>query len=237
MSTRFILTAVSLSLAAGAASAGTFSFAADANEDGPNLQGAPTTANTFTIADGSTKNFDGSVQVDFKWDPDEDGPAGAVTIPAYLTLNAESKSYSKLGFGGTWIHTYSVAGTYNFRQISDGTLIFTAAFSNAVWTSVSADEFRWGQTASLQSSDTTDSGISFTAGPALGAIDLSFSEDFTFSLSALSAVGGGTVGLAADGTPTSSWVSEASWSAQAVPAPGAVVLAGLGGLLCARRRR
>lgn len=222
---------------AGIASAGTFSFAADANQDGPVLQGGPTTANTSFVRDGATQNSDGSVQIDFRWDPDEDGPLGPLVIPSRLVLQAESKIYTKTNFAGMWIHSYTFGGSYEFRRLSDDAVVFSATFSNALWTSVSSSEFAWGQTATLQSSDTTDGGITFLAGPALPALDLSQSEDFAFTLTNLTSLGGGAVGINASGAPLAFWKSEASWSAQAIPAPGAVVLTMVGGLVAGRRRR
>lgn len=229
--------AVVIGVLAGMSSAGTFSFAADSNQDGPVLQGGPTTANTSLVRDGAPQNTDGTVQVDFRWDPDEDGPLGPVVIPSRLSLLAESKAYSKTNFAGVWIHTYTFGGSYEFRRLSDDALVFSSTFANAVWTTVSNSEFAWGQTATIQSSDTTDPTITFTAGPALPPVDLSQSEDFAFTLTNLQSIGGGTVGISGNGAPLAFWRSEASWSAQAVPAPGAVLLTAVGGGLALSRRR
>ncbi len=224
--------------ACGVAWADTFSFAADSNLDGPILRGEPTTANTSKILDGSPLNLDGTVIVDFRWDPDEDGPLNPVTIESQFDLLAESTNYSKANFSGIWIHTYTFGGSYEFRRTSDNVLVFSATFAKAVFTTVSAGEFSWGQTASIQSSDSTDPTITFTPGPALGPLDLSQSEDFAFTLTNLRTGAGGQVGVNGSGAPTDTWRSEASWSAQAIPAPGATVLSLIGaGLAVGRRKR
>jgi hypothetical protein len=224
-------------LLAGAASAGTFSFASDDNADGPVLQGVSSQTGSSLMTDGASLNLDNGVQVDFAYDIDENAASAAIKVPAIFTMSAQSISYSKSNFGGVWIHTYAFAGSYEFHRQSDGALIFSAGFKNAVWTSVSGSEFAWGQTATLQSSDDIDAAISFVAGPVINGIDLSASEDFVFTLSNLRSNTGGAVGVNAQGTPQVAWSSEASWSAQAVPAPGAVVLAAAGGLIAGRRRR
>lgn len=221
---------------AGMAQASTFSFAADTNFDGPILQGGPTTANTSLIRDGSTQNSDGTVQVNFTWDPDGDGPGGSVVIPSKLELLADSTSYSKINVGGIWIHTYVFKGSYEFRQQSDNAMLMSVAFNSGVWTSASASEFAWGSTATLQCSEGIDGSLSFTAGAPLGFIDLSSSENFAFTLTDIRTLnGGGPVPIGADGTPQAFWKSEASWSAQAVPAPGAMALTLLAGGLVLRR--
>ncbi|MBL8964759.1 MAG: hypothetical protein KF787_11390 [Phycisphaeraceae bacterium] len=223
---------------AGAAQASTFSFAADSNFDGPILQGGPTTSNTSLIRDGSSQNSDGAVQVNFTWDPDGDGPGGSVVIPSRLELLASSTLYSKTNVAGIWIHTYTFQGSYEFRQQSDNVLVMAVQFGSAVWTSVSASEFTWGSTATLQSSEQIDGSIAFASGAPLGFIDLSSSENFAFTLTDLRSLnGGGLVEIESDGTPRSLWKAEASWSAQAVPAPGAMALTLIAGSLVLRRKR
>lgn len=234
---RTVMSGVLVGALAGLASAGTFSFAADTNQDGPNLQGGPTTADTSLVRDGGTQNGDGIVQIDFRFDPDEDGPAAPVVIPSRLVMLAESTSYSKSSFAGMWIHSYTLGGSYEFRRLSDDAMVFSAKFAKALWTTVSSSEFSWGQTATIQSADSTDPAIQFLAGPVLPALDLSTSEDFAFTLTSLVSASGGDVGINASGAPLSFWRSEASWSAQAVPAPGALVLTGAAGGLMLRRRR
>ena len=87
----------------------------------------------------------------------------------------------------------------------------------------------------MQGNDDTGA-LTFATFGALSDIDVSQLRDFAFSLSNVRLANGNRVPVeqGALGTP---WKAEASFSAHAVPAPGAITLAGLGGLVMARRRR
>jgi hypothetical protein len=98
---------------------------------------------------------------------------------------------------------------------------------------------RLGATGSILMS--SDISFGFTAGPALNAIlapgrTLSNPQESVFTVTDLLVTGGGP--LVSDGVMRS-WSANASYSgnSEVVPAPGAIALAGLGGLLVARRKR
>lgn len=95
-------------------------------------------------------------------------------------------------------------------------------------------------TNSLQFS--TPDGFTYTAGPALNAwmtpgSILSAYQEASFSLTDVQAVGGGN--FIGPGGVFRSFTANSSYSGntEVIPAPGAIALAGMGGLLAARRRR
>ena len=224
-------------LAAGAANADFFSFASGGNPDGPTFRGGPGSVPFGVISDGSSLDLGGSVTVDFLWDQDEDGPGAAVVIPSTFTLTATSGTYQTTSFAGQVIHNFTMSGNYTFRRQSDNAVVMTVNFANALFTSWSTSTAELGQTATLISNIDVDPTLTFTAGPALGSAAFTQSPDFAFTLTALRDNNGGRAGTTPNGGFAEAWRSEGSWSAQAIPAPGALALAGIAMVSVARRRR
>lgn len=223
-----------LTLAGASAQATTFSFSSDRNTDGPTLA----SLQSGSVIDGRPFDLGGQVIVDFFYDLDEDGPGGAGVIPAAFEFTAAVKDYSVTPIAGNFMHSWSLEGQYKFIELTTGQTFFTATFANALMSNFSDSATLLSKSGSMQSSKAADLALSFTMGGALAGLDLTSLPNFSFTMTALrSAANGGRVAVAPDGRFLSPWKSESSWSARAVPAPGALALVGLGGLLVARRKR
>jgi MYXO-CTERM domain-containing protein len=94
-----------------------------------------------------------------------------------------------------------------------------------------------GRSGQIQANDQADPSLSFSTGGVLADIDVSQQRDFAFSLSNVQLANGNRVPVTANGISTVPWSAEGSFSASAIPAPGALALAGLGMIATARRRR
>lgn len=128
-----------------------------------------------------------------------------------------------------------VSGTFTIYDMSTGSRrdIITGASQNGAFVRVLG-------TNSLQFA--TPDGFTYLAGPALTALlapgrELSPYQEASFSLTDIQTVGGGAF-IAPDGS-FRSFTANSSYSGntEVIPAPGALALAGLGGLMVARRRR
>lgn len=223
-----------LTLAAAAAQATTFSFSSDRNTDGPTLASLA----SGSVRDGRPFDLGGTVIVDFLYDVDEDGPAGPGIIPASFELDASVTGYAMTPFAGNFIHSWTLEGTFRFIELTSGEAFFSAAFGNALLTNFSDSPTLLAASGSLLSNSSADPALTFTTAGPLAGMDVSAGEDFSFSLSALrGSADGARVPIAADGGFLTSWKAEGSWSARAVPAPGAMALLGLGAMILARRQR
>lgn len=230
-----LLTTAALSVAmTSAAQAGFFSFASDANRDGPTFQGLG-----LNVRDGGQSSLDGSVNVLFRYDADEDGPNPSIDIAARMELNARIRDYARPAFSSLSIHSYLASGSYSFFEARTGDLILRVEFSKAAFTSVSTAEGSWGATANIIADEKIDPALAFIAGPALGGGVFNANKNFNFTLTGLrTAVAGADVPVAGtSGEATERWISEGSWSARAIPAPAGIGALSVVGLLAARRRR
>lgn len=223
-----------LTLAGATAQATTFSFSSDRNTDGPTLA----SLQSGSVIDGRPFDLGGQVVVDFFYDLDENGPGGAGVIPAAFEFSAAIKSYTVTSVAGNFLHSWTLEGQYKFIELTTGQTFFTATFANALMSNFSDSAALLSKSGSMQSNLAADAALAFTTGGALAGLDVTGLPDFGFTMTALrSAANGGRVAVAADGRFLSPWKSESSWSARAVPAPGALALVGLGGLLLARGRK
>lgn len=229
---RLLSAAVAVVLAGSAANAGFFSFASDSNGNGPSFQGRE-----FGIRDGAPSDLDTSVNVIFRYDADEDGPAPSIDVPARFSMIGTLRDYGRLPFSTLSIHSYLMAGSYQFNSIATGELLLRVDFNRAVFTSVSNSADRWGMTANFSADERNDPTLTFTPGAALAAANLTQLENFDFTLTAIRVPPGNeTPTVGALGAALQPWISEGSWSARAVPTPGALALGAMG-LVTARRRR
>lgn len=223
-----------LALAAGSAQAAFFSFASDTNQNGPTFRN--TGANGSTLNDGGTLNTNGSVNGPLLADLDEDGPNAPISINARFTFNGSLSNYQAISLSSGFLHTFRVNGTFSFLDAATSGNVMTATFANAVFASYSNTASTLGRTASIQANAGTDPTLAFSFGGALGTESLPEDENFVFTLTSLRNSSGGFVTVTPNGT-LGDLRSEGSFSAAAIPAPGAVALLGLGGLIVARRRR
>jgi MYXO-CTERM domain-containing protein len=223
-------------LSALAAADTTFSFASDSNNDGPTFEGlAPS-----SIVDGEALDASGDVIVDLLFDANGDLPGGGSSFNSFFNFDADTTDYNVTAFGGNFIHSWTMSGSFDFVETGTGLTVLTIAFENALLTSFSSSSTALGTTATLQSSEDVDPGLAFTPGNpliGLGITDLSANEGFAFTLTNIVSLAGGSVGLTQQGAFVGDWQSEGSFSAVAVPAPGALAMLGLAALAGRRRRR
>lgn len=220
------------------ARADTFSFASGSNADGPIFAGAPSIPPAIgSFTDGQHLNVDHMVMVDLVWDADEDGPAPAAVLPALFTFRAQLLSYTSIPVDGAFLHSYTATGFIDFVDPNTFERILRINYRNALFTSWSDSASLWGQTAALQGHLGVDPNLVFLPGPSLPGRILTESEDFAFDLTNIRTDDGARVPINANGGILDTWLSEGSFSAQAVPAPGTAALALLAGMVAARRRR
>lgn len=232
--------ALIVGLGASVAHADFFSFASDLNPDGPTLSGPPgMPPGLGGVFDAAALNPDNAVTVNLLWDADEDGPGAATSISALFVMQMNFTSYTAFPIGGNFLHSYTGGGFFDFVNPASGASILRVQFENALFSSWSPTPLAWGPTATIQTSYATDPTLTFIPGPTgpLAGRDLSTSEEFAFTLTALRALGGGAVPVAQGGMVMAPWASESSWSARAIPAPGTLMLALAGLGVLARRRR
>lgn len=234
---------VSLVLAASSAQATTFSFASDSDNSAFTWAGL---RNAITNGSSPLSNSI-TLVID-----DENGPAPSLTYSVAFNANFQiSFANSTAVGGGRFLHAYDVnasvpEGAAQFSFVNpDGSTLLTATFTGGSLSALGTQN-AWGTTGGVDATDITGQVTYTWFGPDLAAYGL-FSgqssvgtDDATFTLTNLQTVGGGAgVTLGSGGLPGANWVSEGSFSGTArfVPAPGAMVLMGLGGLVMARRRR
>ncbi|MFA6046187.1 MAG: hypothetical protein WC718_14480 [Phycisphaerales bacterium] len=238
LQTGITLSVALLASLAGTAKADFFSFASDRNGQGPIFQGVGATPPASGgINDASALNPGNRVNTQLLWDADQNGPNPAVVIPAYFTFQASLSNPAVAPIGGGFLESWTATGQYEFRDPANNAVILRVQFNNAAFVSFSDSQGLLGETATLQSSGATDSGLTFTGFGPLAGRDFSTLRTQSFTLTALRGAQGGRAPINQGGFILPGWVSEGSWSASAVPAPGALALGGLGGLLIFRRER
>ena len=222
---------------AATANAAYISFASDTNHAGPTFISNNTQVPTFR--DGGPATVGGKVALKLLVDADEDGPGPAVSYDIFMNFNATLTNYNAHNFAGSWIHEYTAFGRYEFVDANSGALLLGVNFNRALFTSWSATQGFLGTSATLQSNLGPDDDGQYE-----GSLVNQFSivNDWAFTLTNLRATSvkpGDVVPVGNDGSHRYDWKSEGSYSATLalVPAPGALALAGLGGLIAARRRR
>lgn len=221
-----------LALAATSANAAYFSFASD------NL------SSESTFKGGGSSMGSGLLngKVDLLID-DNNGVLPTITFNG-TTFSAGFSDITLRGsstFAGVTTLVYSLSGEFSFTN--GGQNLLSVSFVDAVM-SVQSKNNKWMTTGSVLGSDQFTT-VTATTDLNMAAYDLAAGTlkdvDFAFGLTALKTVGG-SAGVAIDEIsklPTARWEAEASYNGTAsmIPAPGSLALAGLGGLMCARRRR
>jgi uncharacterized protein (TIGR03382 family) len=234
---------MALALAAGSASAGSFSFRSDDNHRGWTFQGVGNIITASAQLDAYQLLVD-----------DHNGPLAPLQFDVRMQAEFEITPTGVVNVFGTTLHTYALNGGFTFRDWNTNLPLLIVGVQNGAMTSLGTP-IAWGASGNLQGSDVfvpQAGGSSVTynwfgpdlpgyqvfAGTSIGI------DDFGFTLTSI--VSASTTGLPVTGTPLDRfglplvpWVSEGSFSGTAyfVPTPGAMALAGLGGAALLRRRR
>jgi len=233
--------AMALVLAAGAAQGvTTFSFASDSDNSSFTWRGEGN-----SISQGSTNGNQLVLVID-----DGNGPAPALTFNVSFFSNLSlSPSASIPAGGGRFLHTYGVntvaaeTSSFDFR-LPTGEVLLSATIVSGSFSALGG-QGSWGSAAGLAATDTATAQVQYTwNGPNLAAYGLTTGavsqgiDDAAFSFTNLQNAQGGAGATLINELP-GQWFSEGSFSGTAnfVPAPGAMALLGLGGLVVSRRRR
>jgi hypothetical protein len=223
-----------------------FSFASDSNNDGPTFAGERHDMLGNELFDAAGHDAGGSVMVGLFVDANGDDPGGGSVFDAIFDFEAVTTGYSVSSFAGGFVHQWSMEGFFSFTETGTGLEVLRISFANALFTSFSNDQFALGQTATIQTSISVDSSLSFDAGEplaGLGITDAALSErqGFAFTLTNLRSpeFPGQVLHLFENGDFTHHWVSEGSFSASAVPGPGSWAIGAIGLFAggCGSRRR
>lgn len=198
----------------------TLSFASDDNHDGPTFRGNSGGSAPSDLVEASGLSIDGIVNVDLMVDKNGDATGGVVTLPSRFFFAGSISGYTLTPRGSGWVIQWDVNGSFAFTDATTNALLLTVNFDNALLTTFSPNINTLGQTATLQSSNDVDSGLSFTATSlflskvGVSAFSLSNSEDFAFTFTNLRNIdGGGGLPMIDHGLFLRNWASEGSFSA------------------------
>lgn len=206
------------------ASAVTFSFASDDNDDGPTFVGNSGGSLPDDLNEASAFSLDGSVDVTLLVDVNEDAAGGVTAFKTRLFFAGRISNYGLRARGAGWVHTWDVEGEYLFVDAASGAPILAVVFGNGLLSTASGNIAALGDSASLQTSEAVDPAISFktfTPLHAIGVFDFNVrrSENFAFTLTHLRASparGGGPARID-HGQFLGDWLAEGSYSAHARP--------------------
>jgi hypothetical protein len=227
-----------LTLAAGSAHAAFFSFAS----------GSASGAWTFT---GSGANFSsglGAMPVTFLID-DRNGVLPTIQVSSRFEASITLSHAGSLPLGGgTFSHNYLANGSFTLIDAAAGTPLLTTQFNNALFTA-RGGEASWFTTAALQGDGNGNGSVNMMWSganlPGYGLTPGPLAEaSFAFAMAALNTSGAIPYNfqnpgapLGAGSLPSTTWWSEASFTAAAIPAPGAGMILLMAGAFAARRRR
>lgn len=229
------LAILAVGVLAGSSQAALFSFASDNDH----------TSWTFTGGGGLVRDAQDPLDPQILLVDDHNGPLPAIPFAVEFQANFTIAHLASVPLGGGFIHNYSLNGTFSFVDAAGNTLL-SATVSNGAFTAIGGAN-SWYSTSTIQANDNPDGGsVVYTwNGSAIPGYDLlpgqsNGQDDMAFTLSALNARG---LDVALDPQtflPSAEWTSEGSYSGTArnfIPAPGAAMIATLGGLVALRRRR
>lgn len=209
------------------ASAVTLSFASDDNHDGPTFRGNSGGSQPNDLNDAAVLSLDGTVDVDLRVDTNGDLSGGVIVLPSRFAFAGNISGFTLTARGSGWVIQWDVTGSFTFTDTASGGLLLTVTFDNALLTTYSPNVFTLGQTATLQTSDDLDGGLTFRATSlfkeltGVGNLALSNSEDFAFTFTHIRDIdSGGGLPRIDHGLFLRNWASEGSFSAHAT---GAVI--------------
>lgn len=233
---RAALALIAVGCLASSSQAAFFSFASDNDH----------TSWTFTGMGASVRDAQDPADPQILLIDDHNGPLPALPIAVEFEANFTISYLASVPLGGgAFIHNYALNGSFEYLDASGAVLLHCDVMNGAL--TALGGEFNWYSTSTIQANDNPNGGsVVYTwNGPALPEYDLIPGQslgrdDMAFTLTSLNFEGGDVTLDRQTFLPNVQWVSEGSYSGSArnfVPAPGAAVIAGLGGLLAFRRRR
>jgi uncharacterized protein (TIGR03382 family) len=177
---------------------------------------------------------------------DHNGPLPAIPIAVEFQADFQITYIASVPLGGAFIHNYSLNGTFSFVD-GRGNTILSATVTNGALTAIGG-ALSWYSTSTIQATDgnaNQNNSVVYTwNGGDMPGYDLlngvSFGpDDMAFTLTSLNASAMDVVLDPATHLPVTEWNSEGSYSGTShfIPAPGAAMILGLGGLVATRRRR
>lgn len=198
---------------------------------------------TFSGAGSTIRDADDPTDLVTLLLDDDSGPLPTLSFQAEFEANFTLTYVASVPLGnGSFIHTYSIAGTFGFLDALNGNQpLLMGTLQGGTFTTL-GDQTNWFSTASIQGNDNAFGGaVSYTwLGPAQPGYILpglqAGPDTMGFTLTLLNS-GGPGVALGANQFPALAWNSEGSFSGSTVPAPAAGGLLALLGLGAARRRR
>jgi hypothetical protein len=213
-----------------------FSFASDNDH----------TSWTFTGSGASVRDAQDLLDPQILLVDDHNGPLPAIPFAVEFQADFQIGYLASVPLGGgTFIHNYSLNGTFSFLDATGNTLL-SATVSNGALTALGG-ALSWYSTATIQANDNASGGsVTYTwNGNAIPGYDLlpgqsQGNDDMAFTLSSLNFNAMDVLLDDQTHLPRDQWSSEGSYSGTArnfIPAPGAAMIAGIGGLLALRRRR
>jgi MYXO-CTERM domain-containing protein len=233
---RPVLSALVVAGIAGSANAAYFSFASDNDHRSWTFAG-----NGANVRDANDATDPQLLLID-----DNNG-----VLPS-LPFDVEFDANFTIGFSGSvplgngaFVHNYVLNGTFTFTAA--GLPLLSATVSNGALTAIGT-QTQWFSTATLQGSDypgNPGGAVTYTwSGPAAPGYGLFPGQsigpdDMAFTLSVINSSLPRGVSLGDNMLPSGAWTAEGSYSGSSnfVPAPGALALLGVGGLMVSRRRR
>lgn len=241
---KFTLAAVAgTALLAGPAHAAFFSFASDTADHHWTFFGGPTPSH---FRDGILPGGKVDLQID-----DNNGPLPTLTFSTRLQANFDLSYAGSIPLGnGDFSHSYLVSGEFTFIDVATSLPLLTTTFDNGLFTARGGQN-SWYSTAGFGADNFGAANITMSwfgaSLPGYGLQPGAFvdPQGFQYTLTALNTSGQIPYDMSAQGValdnhmyPAQAWFAEGSYSASSnVPAPGALVLGGLGVLAAARRRR
>lgn len=246
-----LLSAASLLAVTGSAHATTFSFASDDDSNFLTFLGTSGSSGSFTMRNGrSPMPTPVTLVID-----DDNGPLPSVMLPVGLIVNFTLTHSASIPAGGQEAHIYDVTGSYQYVNPGTGAVLLDVQVGGGgARLAVTGTSSSWGGAASLFSTGSpiaNPTNVQFNTADLVGyaqslgvTLPLEafpftwFDEDFSFTLSSLSADGGVVPIDVQTKLPAMSWGSESSHSAHAiaVPTPAAAGI-GIFGLALGMRRR
>jgi hypothetical protein len=230
------LAILAVGCAVSSSQAALFSFASDNDH----------TSWTFTGAGNMVADAQDPLDPQILLVDDHNGPLPAIPFAVEFEADFTIGYLASVPLGGgAFVHNYSLNGTFSFLDAA-GNVLLGATVENGALTAIGGMN-SWYSTSTIQANDNPEGGsVTYVwNGNAITGYDLlpgpsQGRDDMAFTLTSLNANGMDVMLDPQTFLPISEWNSEGSYSGTGrnfIPAPGAAMIAALGGLVALRRRR